>query len=98
MAQIIETIDVDVPVRTAYNQWTQFESFPEFLDEVESITQIDDTHTHWKVRGRRSASASSTPRSPSSTPTSGSRGPAPAVTPSTPAWSPSTSSPMTPRG
>ncbi|MDN3494641.1 SRPBCC family protein [Planococcus sp. APC 4015] len=50
MAQIIETIDVDVPVRTAYNQWTQFESFPNFLDEVESITQTDDTHTHWKVK------------------------------------------------
>ncbi|WP_291039927.1 SRPBCC family protein [Herbiconiux sp.] len=49
MAQIIETIDVDVPVRTAYNQWTQFESFPHFLDEVESITQTDDTHSHWKV-------------------------------------------------
>ncbi|SFR92395.1 Polyketide cyclase / dehydrase and lipid transport [Microbacterium sp. cf046] len=50
MVQIIETIDVDVPVATAYNQWTQFESFPEFLDEVESITQLDDTHTHWKVK------------------------------------------------
>jgi len=50
MAQIIETIDVDVPVRTAYDQWTQFESFPQFLDEVEQITQLDDTHTHWKVR------------------------------------------------
>lgn len=49
MAQIIENIDVDVPVNTAYNQWTQFESFPQFLEEVESITQIDDTHTHWKV-------------------------------------------------
>ena len=50
MSQIIETVDVDVPVRTAYNQWTQFESFPHFLDEVESITQTDDTHTHWKVK------------------------------------------------
>ena len=50
MVQIIETIDVEVPVRTAYDQWTQFESFPQFLDEVESITQIDDTHTHWKVK------------------------------------------------
>ncbi len=49
MVQIIETIDVDVPVRTAYNQWTQFESFPKFLDEVESITQTGETHTHWKV-------------------------------------------------
>jgi len=50
MGQIIESIDVDVPVTTAYNQWTQFESFPHFLDEVEQITQIDDTHTHWKVK------------------------------------------------
>src|SRR5690606_8102458 len=38
------------PVRVAYNQWTQFESFPEFLDEVVSITQVGDTHTHWKVK------------------------------------------------
>jgi uncharacterized membrane protein len=50
MSQIIETIDVDVPVTMAYNQWTQFESFPKFMDEVESITQIDDTHNHWKVK------------------------------------------------
>jgi uncharacterized membrane protein len=49
MAEITESIDVDVPVTTAYNQWTQFESFPNFLDEVVSITQIDDTHLHWKV-------------------------------------------------
>jgi uncharacterized membrane protein len=49
MSQIIETIDVDVPVSTAYNQWTQFETFPEFLEHVDSITQTDDTHTHWKV-------------------------------------------------
>jgi uncharacterized membrane protein len=50
MVQIIETIDVNVPVRVAYDQWTQFESFPHFLDEVESVTQLDDTHTHWKVK------------------------------------------------
>ncbi|GAB3602953.1 SRPBCC family protein [Microbacterium aureliae] len=49
MTSITESIDVDVPVTVAYNQWTQFESFPHFLDEVESITQLDDTHTHWKV-------------------------------------------------
>ncbi|MDP3949802.1 SRPBCC family protein, partial [Microbacterium sp.] len=49
MAQIIETIDVDVPVSVAYNQWTQFESFPEFLDEVVSLTQVTDTLTRWKV-------------------------------------------------
>ena len=50
MSQIIETVDVDVPVTTAYNQWTQFESFPLFLSFVESITQQDDTHNHWKVK------------------------------------------------
>jgi len=49
MAQILKTVDVDVPVTTSYNQWTQFEEFPQFLSFVESITQIDDTHTHWKV-------------------------------------------------
>ena len=50
MASVTESVDVDVPVSTAYNQWTQFESFPHFLDEVVSITQIDDTHNHWKVK------------------------------------------------
>ena len=50
MTQVIEAIDVDVPVSVAYNQWTQFESFPHFLSFVESIKQIDDTHTHWKVK------------------------------------------------
>jgi uncharacterized membrane protein len=50
MSQIIETIDVDVPVSTAYNQWTQFESFPHFLSFVKSIEQTGDTLTHWKVR------------------------------------------------
>ena len=50
MSQIIEAIDVDVPVNTAYNQWTQFESFPHFLSFVESITQLDDTHNHWTVK------------------------------------------------
>jgi uncharacterized membrane protein len=50
MAQAIEAIDVDVPVTVAYNQWTQFEEFPKFLDEVESIEQISDVLTHWKVK------------------------------------------------
>jgi uncharacterized membrane protein len=49
MARIIETIDVDVPVSVAYNQWTQFESFPQFLSFIESITQLDDETTQWKV-------------------------------------------------
>jgi uncharacterized membrane protein len=50
MAQLIETIDVDVPVRAAYDQWTRFEEFPSFLDEVESITQVDDTTTDWRIK------------------------------------------------
>lgn len=47
--QIIETVDVDVPVTTAYNQWTQFESFPQFMDGVDEVVQIGDTMTHWKI-------------------------------------------------
>jgi uncharacterized membrane protein len=50
MSQVIETIDVDVPVGTAYNQWTQFESFPHFLSFVKSITQLDDKRLHWTVK------------------------------------------------
>ena len=50
MSTVHKSVDVDVPVSTAYNQWTQFESFPHFMDGVESITQQDATHTHWKVK------------------------------------------------
>ena len=55
MSGVVETIDVHVPVHTAYNQWTQFESFPQFMNGVESITQLDDRRTHWitKVGGVR---------------------------------------------
>ena len=49
MAQVVQTIDIDVPVTVAYNEWTQFEEFPKFLSFVESITQQDDTHNHWVV-------------------------------------------------
>jgi uncharacterized membrane protein len=49
VAGITESIDVNVPVRTAYNQWTQFETFPQFMGGVDSITQQDATHTHWKT-------------------------------------------------
>jgi len=54
MANIEQSIDVDVPVRTAYNQWTQFEEFPRFMEGVERIRQLDDTHTVWttKVAGK----------------------------------------------
>jgi uncharacterized membrane protein len=50
MSTIIESVNVSVPVRTAYNQWTQFESFSEFMHGVEEIRQIDATHTHWVVK------------------------------------------------
>ena len=49
MSTITESVDVDVDVRTAYNQWTQFESFPHFMEGVDEIRQIDDTHLHWTV-------------------------------------------------
>ncbi|MCS0638468.1 SRPBCC family protein [Streptomyces sp. LP05-1] len=53
MSQVEESVQVDVPVRTAYNQWTQFESFPAFMEGVERIEQLDDKLTHWvtKVNG-----------------------------------------------
>jgi uncharacterized membrane protein len=47
MAEVHESIEVNVPVSTAYNQWTQFEEFPKFMEGVESVTQTDDTHLHW---------------------------------------------------
>jgi uncharacterized membrane protein len=52
---IKETIEVNVPVSTAYNQWTQFEEFPKFMDGAASVTQIDDTHVRWvaEVNGER---------------------------------------------
>jgi uncharacterized membrane protein len=55
MATIEESIDVEVPVETAYNQWTQFETFPEFMEGIERVQQLDDTHLHWvaEVGGNR---------------------------------------------
>ena len=50
MATIEQSIDVEVPVRTAYDQWTQFEQFPQFMEGVEEVRQIDDTHTHWRTK------------------------------------------------
>ncbi|MGQ0847130.1 MAG: SRPBCC family protein [Sporichthyaceae bacterium] len=50
MASVTESIDVQVPVSTAYNQWTQFETFPQFMDGVESIRQLDDKRLHWQVK------------------------------------------------
>src|SRR5680860_1197690 len=47
MGSVVESIDVKVPVSTAYNQWTQFEEFPHFMEGVKSVTQTDDMHLHW---------------------------------------------------
>lgn len=50
MARVEKTIEVDVPVRTVYNQWTQFESFPQFMDGVEEVRQLDDRRLHWRAK------------------------------------------------
>jgi uncharacterized membrane protein len=47
MASITESIDVQVPVRVAYDQWTQFEEFPRFMENVQSVDQIDAAHLRW---------------------------------------------------
>jgi uncharacterized membrane protein len=44
-----QSIDLEVPVSTAYNQWTQFEEFPKFMASVEQVNQVDDTHLHWRA-------------------------------------------------
>lgn len=49
MTEVTQSVDVDVDVRTAYNQWTQFEEFPHFMEGVESITQVDDRNLRWNV-------------------------------------------------
>lgn len=47
MPSIEKSVEVDVPVSTAYNQWTQFEEFPSFMNGVEAVKQLDETHLHW---------------------------------------------------
>jgi len=49
MQSIEASIEVEVPVSTAYNQWTQFEEFPQFMEGVDEVRQVDDTHLHWKA-------------------------------------------------
>ena len=44
-----KSVEVNVPVQVAYNQWTQFESFPSFMKGVKEVRQIDDTHLHWRA-------------------------------------------------
>jgi uncharacterized membrane protein len=55
MARVEESIEVNVPVSTAYNQWTQFEEFSRFMEGIETVTQIDDTHLRWvaEIGGKR---------------------------------------------
>ena len=55
MSNVERSIDVKVPVQIAYNQWTQFEEFPKFMEAVDEVRQVDDTHLHWvaRVAGRR---------------------------------------------
>jgi len=49
MSSIEKSIEVNVPVRTAYNQWTQFEEFPQFMEGVKEVKQLDDKRLHWKA-------------------------------------------------
>ena len=55
MSTVKESVEVAVPVHTAYNQWTQFEEFPHFMEGVEEVRQVDDRHNHWttKIGGTR---------------------------------------------
>lgn len=48
-SSVEESIEVNVPISTAYNQWTQFEDFPKFMDSVHEVRQVDDTHLHWRA-------------------------------------------------
>jgi uncharacterized membrane protein len=55
MPTVEQSIELEVPVSTAYNQWTQFEEFPKFMNGVEEVRQLDDTHLHWaaEIGGQR---------------------------------------------
>jgi uncharacterized membrane protein len=49
MESLQKEFEVGVPVRAAYNQWTQFEEFPHFMEGVKEVRQLDDTHLHWRA-------------------------------------------------
>ena len=55
MSTVEQSIDVEAPISTVYNQWTQFEEFPQFMEGIEEIRQLDATHLHWVAEfgGRR---------------------------------------------
>jgi uncharacterized membrane protein len=50
MERISHTVEVDVPVTAAYDQWTQFEEFPRFMSGVEKVEQLDDEHLRWHAK------------------------------------------------
>jgi uncharacterized membrane protein len=50
MSTIEQSIDVNVPVSTAYNQWTQFEEFPRFMEGVETVRQLDNQRLQWRAK------------------------------------------------
>jgi uncharacterized membrane protein len=45
-----KSVEINVPIGAVYNQWTQFETFPQFMEGVEEVRQIDDKHLHWKAK------------------------------------------------
>jgi uncharacterized membrane protein len=53
MPKIEDSIEVQAPVQQTYNQWTQFEEFPRFMEGIKSVQQLDDTHVQWvaEIRG-----------------------------------------------
>jgi len=55
MTVIEKSIEVELPVTTVYDQWTQFEEFPRFMEGVEQVQQLDDTRLHWtaEIAGQR---------------------------------------------
>jgi uncharacterized membrane protein len=55
METVDESIEVEAPLSVTYNQWTQFEEFPKFMEGVESVTQIDESHVLWvaTIAGQR---------------------------------------------
>jgi uncharacterized membrane protein len=55
METIEKTIEVNVPVTKAYNQWTQFEEFPQFMEGVDEVKQIDNKRLHWvaEIAGKK---------------------------------------------
>src|SRR5882724_5528585 len=78
MSTVEKFVDVNAPVRVAYDQWTQFKEFPKFMEGVRRVDQLDDKRMHWVVKSpaRR---RNTTLRSPSRFPISGSPGGAPAA-------------------